>query len=129
MLIDSQKKAELTKKQEMFCRYYAQNGHNRIVAAILAGYSIKTAKDAAYKNIKKPHIVKFINELEKPVNDKLALDEIWALCRLKNFCDVNITDFLDIDPKTNKIRLKDMKKMPAKKTTAIASVKETDKTN
>jgi hypothetical protein len=99
MFIDSQKKAELTKKQEMFCRHYAQNGHNRTVAAISAGYSIKSAKDAAYKNFKKPHIVEFLNELEKPV--------------------------MDFDPQANKIQLKDLKEMPVEKTAAIKSLKET----
>jgi len=125
MFIDSQKKAELTKKQEMFCRHYAQNGHNRTVAAISAGYSIKSAKDAAYKNFKKPHIVEFLNELEKPVMDKLGLDENWVLTKLKNFSDVNITDFFDFDPQANKIQLKDLREMPVEKTAAIKSLKET----
>jgi phage terminase small subunit len=109
----------------MFCRYYVQNGHNGAAAAISAGYSKKYAKDSARDNFKNLNITEFLNELEKPVLDKLALDEDWVLTKLKNFIDTNINDFFDFDPQTNKIQLKDMKQLPAEKTGAIEWLKET----
>ena len=120
-----QKKAKLTKRQEMFCRYYVQNGHNGAAAAISAGYSKKYAKDSARDNFKNLNITEFLNELEKPVLDKLALDEDWVLTKLKNFADANIIDFFDFNPRTETICLKDLKKLPEEKTAAIESIKKT----
>ncbi len=120
-----QKKVKLTKKQEMFCRYYASNGHNGAQAAISSGYSEKSAKFTSFHSLQKPHIIEFLNELEKPVIDKLELDEDWVITKLKNFADANINDFYDFDPQTNKILLKDLKLLPPEKTAAIETVKET----
>ncbi|MGD1008306.1 MAG: terminase small subunit, partial [Ignavibacteriaceae bacterium] len=122
---DLPKKANLTKKEEMFCRYYAQNGHNGAAAAISAGYSKKSVYRTATRVLKKPHIIEFLYELEKPVLDKLALDEDWVLTKLKNFADANIIDFFDFNPRTETICLKDLKKLPEEKTAAIESIKKT----
>jgi phage terminase small subunit len=120
-----QKKLKLTKQQEMLCRYYAQNGHNGSAAAISAGYSKKYAKTLACLNFKKPHVLEYLQELEKPVIDKLGVTENWVLALLKNICEANITDYYDMDPGTNKIRLKDMNKLPREKTCAIEFIRAT----
>ena len=118
--------SKLSKKQEMFCRYYVSNGHNATKAAISAGYSEKTAKVIAMENLTKPYLIDFVNELEKPVLDKLSISEDWVLTKLKNFSESNITDYFDIDNEGN-IKLKDLTKLPKEKIEAIESIEQTEK--
>ncbi|MGA7722802.1 MAG: terminase small subunit [Ignavibacteriaceae bacterium] len=125
MVENSQKKLKLTKRQEMLCRNYAQNGHNGSAAAIEAGYSKKYARTIACLIFKKPHVLEYLDELEQPVKEKLRVTENWVITLLKNICDANITDYYDIDPKTNKVHLKDLKKLPREKTCAIESIRST----
>lgn len=115
----------LTKKQELFCRHYVKNGHNGTKAAISAGYSKKIANRIAAENMTKPVISAFIKKLEEPVIKKLEITEDWVLSKLKNFSDVQITDFFEIDFKTNTIQLKDFSKISPDKIAAIESIKET----
>ena len=121
----SQRKLKITKQQEMFCRYYAQNGHNGSAAAIAAGYSKKYARTIACLNLKKPNVSEFLNELEKPVLEKLGVTINWVIAILKSYCEANITDFYDRDPKTNKYHLKDLKKLPRELTGAIEFMEPT----
>ena len=58
---------KLSKKQEMFCRYYVSNGHNATKAAISAGYKKKNARSTSSENLTKPNIQAFIEKLEQPV--------------------------------------------------------------
>lgn len=113
----------LTKKQELFCKYYVSNGHNGTQAAIQAGYSENTAGVQANENLKKPNIIEMIKQLEAPIVKKLGLDENWVLTKLKNFAEADITDFFEI--KDNKITLKDFNLIPKEKTMAIESIKQT----
>ena len=116
---------KLTKKQEMFCRHYIANGYNGTDAAIKAGYSEATARSIASENLMKPYIAEFIKKLENPLISKLGIDENWVLTKLKNFSDVDINDFFEIDKDGNVIKLKDLKELPREKTAAIESIKET----
>jgi len=117
-------KNKLTKKQEMFCRFYVSNGHNGKQAAISAGYSKKTAKVIAMENLTKPYLKSFIEELEKPVIEKLGLDENWVLTKLHNFSEALITDYFDFDEATKRIVLKDLFKLPKSKVEAIEEISQ-----
>jgi phage terminase small subunit len=125
MTEELQKTLKISKKHEMFCRHYVKNGHNGAAAAVSAGYAKGSANRIAYQILKIPGIAEFINELEKPVLDNLGIDKDWVIANLKKFVEANITDYYDTDPKTKKIRLKDLKKLPKEKTAAIESIRET----
>ena len=130
---------KLTKRQEFFCRNYVANGHNGTQAAIDAGYSKNTAAVQATENIRKPNIIAFIEQLEKPAKDKLGLDENWVLTKLKRFAETNLTDFFEI--KTQKISvgkgkrkreivsqhlvIKDLKKLPRELTDCLQEISQT----
>ncbi len=110
---------KLTKKQEMFCRFYVSNGHNGTQAAIGAGYSENTARSTASENLTKPNIKAFVEKLEAPVLRKLGLDENWVLTKLKNYSEAVVTDYFDFDADTKSIVLKDLFKLPKSKVEAI----------
>lgn len=55
--------ADLTAKQEMFCREFMKD-NNGTQAAIRAGYSPKTARQMATENLSKPSIQERIQELK-----------------------------------------------------------------
>ncbi len=120
----AKEKNKLTKKQEMFCRCYVSNGHNGSKAAIRAGYSKKTAKVIAMENLTKPYLKSFIEELEKPVIEKLGLDENWVLTKLHNFSEALITDYFDFDADTKSIVLKDLTTLPKSKIEAIEEIQQ-----
>jgi phage terminase small subunit len=122
---ESHKEFKLLKKREMFCRFYAQNGHNAMEAAISAGYTPQMARHRSFEFLRVPAIINFINELEKPVLDKLGVSEDWVITKLKMLAEANVLDYYDIDPKTKKIHLKDLKNLPREKTAAIEWIKET----
>lgn len=55
----------LTPKQKAFCEYYiGEAKHNATQAAILAGYSSKTARTVGSENLTKPDIKKYIKNFE-----------------------------------------------------------------
>jgi phage terminase small subunit len=128
-----------TKKQELWCKLYVSNGHNGTKAAIDAGYSENSAKQIATENLSKPYLIEYINELEKPIVDRLGLDEDWVLSKLKRYSEANIVDFFDF--KTIKISkdegkkkketsyidvsLKDLKKLPRELTECIQELSQT----
>lgn len=58
------KKSELTPKQERFCYEYLANGFNATKAAIIAGYSAKTAHVIGPENLGKPIIKARIEEMK-----------------------------------------------------------------
>ncbi len=66
------KKAKLTIKQKMFCKYYLETHGNGTEAVLRAGYKVgdkdgkpnrTTAKSIASENLTKPYIKEHINEL------------------------------------------------------------------
>lgn len=64
--------AKLTIKQQRFADEYILSG-NATEAAILAGYSKKTARSIGQENLTKPDIKNYINErLEKLDSEKIA---------------------------------------------------------
>ncbi|MBY9078292.1 terminase small subunit [Paenibacillus sp. HN-1] len=51
---------KLTEKQKRFADHFVETG-NATEAAVLAGYSAKTAKETGYENLTKPHIREYID--------------------------------------------------------------------
>lgn len=126
----------LTRRQELFCRYYVSNGKKGKEAAISAGYTKNTAKQTAYENLTKPYLNALIDKLQKPVLDKLKIDENWVLTCLKNYADANIIDFVDFEPveveidgkKTKRIKqtIKDLRTVPREKLAALEWIRQID---
>lgn len=58
-------------KQRLFCEYYCgEAGGNGYEAAILAGYSRKSARQSAYKLLQNRQIVDYCNQLNSQVSRK-----------------------------------------------------------
>jgi len=70
---------KLTLKQDRFCTEYVRNEDNATKAALLAGYSEKTAYSIASENLKKPEIIKRIAEIRKEV--EAPGDLLWEKCK------------------------------------------------
>lgn len=129
------KEFKITKKQEFFCRIYVSNGHNGTKAAREAKYSLPEVQSS--ENLRKPYLIRFIEELEQPVFEKLKVDENWVLSKLKNFADTTVLDFFEviIEKKINKqtkkerteihLQLKDLTKLPPEKIASIEYIEET----
>lgn len=64
---------KLSIKQKRFCEYYAQTG-NATESAKMAGYSEKTAYRTGADNLKKPHVLAYINELTRDDDEKRIAD-------------------------------------------------------
>lgn len=70
--------AELTEKQEAFCREYMKD-LNATQAAIRAGYSEKTSYSIGQENLSKPEIQNRLSELKSARNERLQIDADWVL--------------------------------------------------
>ncbi len=88
--------ATLTKKQKAFCREYIKD-LNAAQAAIRAGYSEKSAKEAGYENLTKPHISKFVAELMANRNEEAKIDADYVLKRLIQIDQMDFIDILEED--------------------------------
>lgn len=74
--------ADLTLKQKAFADEYIINGGNATQAAIKAGYSQKTAYKMGAENLKKPHILAYINQRIDPVEKARDINANDALNQL-----------------------------------------------
>lgn len=73
---------KLTPKQKTFCKEYVRNGGNATQAAIVAGYSQKTAKYIGAENLTKPQISDYIAELQAKI-DKQNGHDIMSLADIQ----------------------------------------------
>lgn len=90
---------KLNDKQKQFVKEYFNNGFNARNAAVVAGYSEKTADSIGCQLLRKPHIKKYINDIQKQLANEVEIDverltkEFWAnhlLARdCKKFSDSN----------------------------------------
>ena len=90
--------AELTDKQEAFIEAYLANGFNATKAAIVAGYSPKTARSIGSENLTKPDI----SEVIQSRITALTMSANEALLRLSQHARGNLGDFLALDVDTLK---------------------------
>lgn len=85
--------AKLTDKQELFAREYLKD-LNATQAAIRAGYSEKTAKEAGYENLTKPHVLELVAELKAQRIEQTGIDAAYVLRRLVEIDEMDVLDIL-----------------------------------
>lgn len=68
----------LTEKQKIFCREYIYDW-NGTRAAIIAGYSEKTATAIACENLTKPNIKQYIEEIQKDLEKQAGISRLKIL--------------------------------------------------
>lgn len=69
---------KLTDKQKIFCREYIIDW-NATRAAIVAGYSEKTASEVAYENLRKPQIEKYIEKIRADLEKQAGISRLRVL--------------------------------------------------
>lgn len=88
--------AKLTDKQELFAREYLKD-LNATQAAIRAGYSEKTAKEAGYENLTKPHVIELVSELKAQRVEQTGIDAAYVLRRLVEIDQMDVLDIMTDD--------------------------------
>ncbi|ASN67477.1 putative terminase small subunit [uncultured Caudovirales phage] len=88
--------AKLTDKQELFAREYLKD-LNATQAAIRAGYSEKTAKEAGYENLTKPHILELVAKLKAERVEQTGIDAAYVLRRLVEIDEMDVLDIMTDD--------------------------------
>lgn len=83
----------LSKKQEMFVSEYLVD-LSASQAAIRAGYSSSDARNAGYRNLKRPEVKAAIEEAQAPRLAKLALDADAVLDELATIARANVLDYI-----------------------------------
>lgn len=111
------KEKPLTARQESFCIEYVVD-KNGTQAAIRAGYSKKTAASIATENLRKPNIVRRIDELLDEQRKKAELSAEIVVSELRQMGEYNVQDFLDKDN-----CIVDLTTLPRSHTKAIAGIK------
>jgi len=70
-------------KELAFAREYAQDW-NKTQAAIRAGYSKASARYIGYELLKKPHIQKMVQDIQRERAARLDLDALWLKDQMKD---------------------------------------------
>lgn len=83
--------------QERFCQEYIKTPENQTDAAIRAGYSAKSAHNAASRNMDEPRIQKRIAELMTERNKRLRVSADYVLLRLVEIDQMDVLDILNDD--------------------------------
>lgn len=94
--VKEKKAPELNERQKAFCEYYIQS-LNATEAAIKAGYSEKTAGSMGAENLKKPQILKYIDEIMSQKHDERIADGEEVLKYLTDVMRGNIKDQFDME--------------------------------
>ena len=81
----------LTRKQEAFVRHIVE-GNSGTQAAILAGYSERTAKEMAYENLTKPHITQAIAKLQGDIAERVDVTQDKIVFKLWRNAEAAYTD-------------------------------------
>lgn len=92
----AQREQKLSAKQEAFIREYLLD-LNATQAAIRAGYSAHTAASVGAENLRKPQIVRRVNEAKGLRSEKTNINAEWLLKRLTSEAEADITDIYNED--------------------------------
>jgi len=84
--------SKLTRKQDIFCKYYVANGFNATQAALKAGYKKNTAYASGSENLRKPQIKEKIDELQRKVEEKMEMTFEWKLEKLKKAIEAGLVE-------------------------------------
>lgn len=79
---------KLTVKQDAFVKAYLLNGGNATKAAVIAGYSEKTAKSIGQENLTKPDVQKAISEHQKKNDENFVWSKEKKLRLLERIASV-----------------------------------------
>lgn len=85
-------RTRFTVKEKAFIKYYVIYGIGT-TAAKKAGYSLKTAYSTAHKLLKKPKIIKAIEDAEKKRLEDLSIDTQEILHQYYNLATADINDY------------------------------------
>jgi len=89
---------KLTAMQEKFCQLIvADPKRRRANAAKKAGYSEKCAHVQANENLKKPKIIRRIQELEAEYEEMATMKKKDIIDRYERFANVNVLDYFEWD--------------------------------
>ena len=88
---------KLTQKQETFCINYFQSG-NATEAAIIAGYSKKTAVVIASQNLLKLNVIERLQELRDAAASAKIMDVVERKERLSEIARARLTDYVTCGP-------------------------------
>ncbi|PIT67081.1 hypothetical protein BHC56_09280 [Snodgrassella alvi] len=86
----------LTEKQQRFVEEYLID-FNATQAAIRAGYSARTASAVGHENLRKPEIVKALNEAKQKRCMRTQIDADYVLQRLVEIDQMDVADILNAD--------------------------------
>jgi phage terminase small subunit len=89
--MDEEKEKPLTDKQRRFCEEYVVDW-NGTRAAIVAGYSEKTASEASYENLRKPQIENYIKEVRSNLSKATGITAISQLLEYKKIAYSNMAN-------------------------------------
>lgn len=92
----SKKEKALTPKQARFVEEYLID-LNATQAAIRAGYSKKTARQAGAENLTKPVIAEAVSAAQKSRSERVKIDADWVLDRLAMEAEADMADLYDDD--------------------------------
>lgn len=84
----------LNAKQQRFVEEYVID-FNATQAAIRAGYSEDSAGDIGYENLRKPEIVKAVEQKQTELRDKAALSAGQVIDELRSLAFWNVQTFVD----------------------------------
>lgn len=112
----------LTPKQARFCEEYVVDC-NGAGAAVRAGYSAHTAKEAAYKLLKQPAIRERIERLQAERGERIGFVVDDVVREYGRIAFAQITDVIRFGPKGVKLR-SDSSKLSQRTIAAIAEVHE-----
>lgn len=86
-----------TPQQKHFCQNLLANGYNYTQAAIDAGYSHKSAKSQASDILTRPHILRYLADLQKPMVEALDISAERILREYASMAFGNDHDFVKKD--------------------------------
>ena len=86
----------MTPKQKLFIRYYCGDaGWNATKAAIMAGYSKKTAYEIGHQNLSKLEIKKEIEKRSEKIYERIRNNTTKHIHNLDKIAGVNVKDYFD----------------------------------
>ncbi len=112
----------LTPKQELFVHHYIATNYNATEAAILAGYSEKTAGVIGHENLKRPEILEAVSKRKSEIVDAIKADTLLTMQQYKRLAAFDIRKLYHPDGK-----LKEISELDDETAAAVCGVDVIDK--
>lgn len=78
--MEEKEEIKLTPREERFCEAYVRLGKKE-AAAIAAGYTEKSARNAATRLMKKEEVTARVRAIQKRAREELNIDDNWAVLK------------------------------------------------